>query len=93
MKSRKKIFILYIKLNIIDCSTEEQKWATILSNFKNINSSLHQVETSTTAVENLISSLKTYISEQLSTVTTYYSYLQSICTTAATTTTPTAIGK
>ena len=32
-------------------------------------------------MENLISSLKTFISEQLSTVTTYYSYLQSICTT------------
>ena len=63
---------------ILDSSSEEQKWATIVSILHNINSSLHQVITSSTALENFISSLKTFISEQLSTATTYHSYLQLI---------------
>ena len=65
----------------LDCSAELSKWEEIINNLKSINSTLYNFTTSLDGVRSFIDNLKIFIKGQLDTTTTYYTSLQSYCTT------------
>ena len=81
-----KILIIFGKLLLhndifSDCSAEVKKWTTIVLLLKDINTLLKKINTTNTAVQNLISSLQTPASEILSKTQEHSNNLQLRCPT------------